>query len=148
MFVSPASTALLDAHAHSPPILSSKPIGITTRRQATTVPPPSTLPPPSSSLLSRPSSINSNAFSNPHLPDPIAASGRTKQATLENNYLPSAAKSSNGLSRYIVNTCYLVWPVSERSDTENTEGAKLETWQFPVHILSHRIPSLDFYEGL
>lgn len=139
----------MDAQIHSPPILPSSPVGVSTRRLASKIPSSKTHTPPTSSLISRPSSLNSSTFSLSHLPsDPIVVSARTEQAALDKTYIQPVATNGNSLSRYVVNTCYLVWPVSERPEDTNAVGVKMESWQFPVNIMSHRIPSTEFYEGL
>lgn len=83
-----------------------------------------------------------------HHPDPVAASGRKLQAALDRTYMQSGEASNSDLPHHVINTCYLVWPVSERPDSANEESVKVETWQFPVKIISHRHPISQTYEGL
>ncbi|KAL5111850.1 Protein TASOR [Taenia crassiceps] len=83
-----------------------------------------------------------------HHSDPVAASGRKLQAALDRTYMQSGAANNDDLPHYVINTCYLVWPVSERQDGANEESVKVETWQFPVKIISYRNPISQTYEGL
>ncbi|KAL5972001.1 Protein TASOR [Taenia solium] len=99
---------------------------------------PSNLPPQDAKLVS---------YSHHHC-DPVAASGRKLQAALDRTYMQSGAASNDDLPHYVINTCYLVWPVSERPDSASEESVKVETWQFPVKIISHRNPISQTYEGL
>uniref|UniRef100_A0A5K3FGK2 Mediator of RNA polymerase II transcription subunit 13 n=1 Tax=Mesocestoides corti TaxID=53468 RepID=A0A5K3FGK2_MESCO len=83
--------------------------------------------------------------------DPIVASGRALQATADASCAQARAPSTDGLPRYLINTCYLVWPVSkplEGADAENKKPTEVESWQFPVEIISYRNPSFQVYEGL
>ncbi|VDK38901.1 unnamed protein product [Taenia asiatica] len=99
---------------------------------------PSDIPPQDAKLVS---------YSHHHC-DPVAASGRKLQAALDRTYMQSGAASNDDLPHYVINTCYLVWPVSERPDSASEESVKVETWQFPVKIISHRNPISQTYEGL
>ncbi|KAH9286446.1 hypothetical protein ECG_00406 [Echinococcus granulosus] len=107
--------------------------------------PSSVVPSPSSTLSSTPLR---DAKAMHHHFDSVAASGRTLQAALDQTYMQSGAASDDGLPRYVVNTCYLVWPVSERPESVNEECVKVESWQFPVKIISYRNPISQIYEGL
>ncbi|VDM32791.1 unnamed protein product [Hydatigera taeniaeformis] len=108
----------------------------------------SVVPSPSSTLLNVPAPETNLISHSHHHSDPVAASGRKLQEALDRTYMQSDAASNDDLPHYVINTCFLVWPVSERPESMNDESVKVETWQFPVKIMSHRNPTLHIYEGL
>ncbi|VDO03432.1 unnamed protein product [Rodentolepis nana] len=78
--------------------------------------------------------------------DPLIASGRARLAALEKRPINFPTPNGNVPSSSIVNTCYLVWPVSHQLG--HSDGAAINSWQFPVDILSFYGPTAGIFEGL
>ncbi len=96
--------------------------------------------------------------------DQITADGRQMQATSAASQrmgIHACTPASDGQPRYVINCCHLVWPVSKKTEapsikeepsimgpTAAAPKTKIESWTFPVEIISYRNPSFHVYEGL
>nr|CDS28343.1 ATPase F1 V1 A1 complex alpha beta subunit nucleotide binding domain active site [Hymenolepis microstoma] len=78
--------------------------------------------------------------------DPLIASGRARLAALDKKPFNFVNPNGNIPSSSIVNTCYLVWPVSHQLG--HSDGTAINSWQFPVDILSFYGPTAGIFEGL
>ncbi|KAM7540748.1 hypothetical protein Aperf_G00000043031 [Anoplocephala perfoliata] len=82
----------------------------------------------------------------PTNPNPVIACGRTLQTALDRRSVNFDIQSSDSPPFNVVNTCFLVWPMSPQ--LENSNGAIIESWQFPVDVLSFYGPTSGVFEGL
>lgn len=90
-------------------------------------------------------------------PDPSILSGRAMQLNDRRIGIQPCAPASDGLCRYMVNCCNLIWPVNQKqfsatvNHTERKQSLVTKddnTWQFPVEIISYRHPGFSVYGGL
>lgn len=79
-------------------------------------------------------------------PNPVIACARTLQTTLDRRSVNFGIPGSDSPPFNVVNTCFLVWPMSPQLG--NSDNAAIESWQFPVDILSFYGPISGVFEGL
>ncbi|KAM3177713.1 hypothetical protein ACTXT7_003984 [Hymenolepis weldensis] len=78
--------------------------------------------------------------------DPLVANGRARQAALDKKSINFVTPNGDIPSSSIVNTCYLVWPFSQQLG--HSDSTAVNSWQFPVDVLSFYGPTAGIFEGL